>query len=240
MKIKYPSIIVVFLLSLGTVLPGCTNQEGQGGINDQEQPRNITYQPGNPINNLDRGTLNRFIPDTLEPYVTDETSPAGQPPAPAPTPYQLAPTNPGGQGGREVPNNEAQNGTIKQIELQVIELTNRERQRNGLSTLNLNSKVSEVARLKSQDMRDQNFFSHQSPTYGSPFQMMRNFHIQYTTAGENIAAGQRTAEEVFRQWMESPGHRKNILNPQFTQIGVGYVQGGRMGTYWTQMFIKPR
>ena len=91
-----------------------------------------------------------------------------------------------------------------------------------------------MPRKKSQDMHDKNYFSHTSPTYGSPFEMMKQFGIQYRTAGENIAKGQRSAQEVVNAWMNSAGHRANILNKNFTHIGVGYVADGN---YWTQMFI---
>jgi len=94
-----------------------------------------------------------------------------------------------------------------------------------------------MARDKSADMRDHHYFSHQSPTYGSPFDMMKKYGISYTTAGENIAAGQTTPEEVVQAWMNSEGHRANILNPNYTAIGVGYVKGGSYGSYWTQDFI---
>ena len=80
----------------------------------------------------------------------------------------------------------------------------------------------------------QHYFSHTSPTYGSPFQMMKAFGLSYRTAGENIAYGQRTPQEVVNAWMNSSGHRANILNSSYTQIGVGYVANGN---YWTQMFI---
>ena len=83
-------------------------------------------------------------------------------------------------------------------------------------------------------MHDKGYFSHTSPTYGSPFDMIKNFGISYRTAGENIARGQRTPLEVMDAWMNSAGHRANILNASFTQIGVGYVSDGN---YWTQMFI---
>jgi uncharacterized YkwD family protein/spore coat assembly protein SafA len=125
----------------------------------------------------------------------------------------------------------------KSIEEQVISLTNGERQKAGLPALKNNWELSRVARFKSADMRDRNYFSHDSPTYGSPFTMMKNFGISYRTAAENIAAGQRTPDEVVRAWMNSPGHRANILKRDVTEIGVGYVQGGSYGHYWTQMFI---
>ena len=125
----------------------------------------------------------------------------------------------------------------KSIESQVIQLTNQERAKNGLKPLAADWQLSRVARYKSADMRDKNYFSHTSPTYGSPFTMMKNFGINYRSAGENIAAGQRTPSEVVQSWMNSPGHRKNILSPTYTHIGVGHATGGSYGHYWTQMFI---
>ncbi|MCA1066313.1 SafA/ExsA family spore coat assembly protein [Rossellomorea sp. AcN35-11] len=127
---------------------------------------------------------------------------------------------------------------VKSVEGQVIDLTNQEREKNGLSPLQLDWQLSRVARYKSRNMRDVGYFSHRSPTYGSPFDMMKSFNIQYRQAAENIAAGQTSPEQVVREWMESPGHRKNILNGSYTHIGVGYAKGGSYGTYWTQMFIK--
>lgn len=127
---------------------------------------------------------------------------------------------------------------IKSVERQVIDLTNQERAKNGLPALKANWQLSRVARYKSRDMANNNYFSHQSPTYGSPFDMMRDFNVSYRRAAENIAAGQRTPAEVVDGWMNSPGHRKNILDPNLNQIGVGYAEGGSYGVYWTQMFIS--
>lgn len=119
-------------------------------------------------------------------------------------------------------------------EERVVELVNQERAKVGLKPLTMNLKLSEVARAKSQDMHDKNYFSHTSPTYGSPFDMMKQFGITYRTAGENIAMGYRTPEAVMEGWMNSPGHKANILNSSYTEIGVGYVSDG---SYWTQEFI---
>jgi uncharacterized YkwD family protein/spore coat assembly protein SafA len=127
--------------------------------------------------------------------------------------------------------------SVKQIENEVVRLTNEQRAKYGLPPLKMDWQLARVARYKSADMRDKNYFQHNSPTYGSPFTMMKNFGIQYRTAGENIAAGQRTPQEVVNSWMNSPGHRANILNRNFTHIGVGYARGGSYGHYWTQMFI---
>lgn len=129
--------------------------------------------------------------------------------------------------------------TIKRIEQEVIRLTNIERQKYGLPPLKYNWQLSRVARYKSEDMRDRGYFSHNSPTYGSPFDMMRAFNIRYSAAGENIAKGQRSAQEVVNAWMRSSGHRANILNKSFTEIGVGYAIDSRGIRYWTQMFIRP-
>ncbi len=125
----------------------------------------------------------------------------------------------------------------KSIEQQVLDLVNKERTSNGLSPLTLNAEVSKVAQMKSEDMRDKNYFSHTSPTYGSPFDMLKKFNVKYTYAGENIAKGQKTPEAVVNAWMNSEGHRANILNPNYTQMGIGYALKGST-PYWTQMFIK--
>ena len=119
-------------------------------------------------------------------------------------------------------------------EKEVVRLVNEARRNNGIGELTYNWELSRVARYKSQDMRDNSYFSHTSPTYGSPFKMIKSFGISYKTAGENIARGQASPSAVVNAWMSSPGHRANILNPSFTEIGVGYVADGR---YWTQMFI---
>lgn len=128
-------------------------------------------------------------------------------------------------------------GDIKSVEQEVIRLTNKERAKQGLPALKSDWQLSRVARYKSRDMRDQGYFAHNSPTYGSPFEMMKSFNISYRKAAENIAAGQRTPQEVVQAWMDSPGHRKNILDKDLTYIGVGYAEGGSYGNYWTQQFI---
>jgi uncharacterized YkwD family protein/spore coat assembly protein SafA len=128
--------------------------------------------------------------------------------------------------------------SVKSFERQVIDLTNQERQKAGLAPLQLDWQLSRVARYKSRDMRDTGYFGHKSPQYGSPFDMMKRFNVQYSSAGENIAVGQTSPEQVVKEWMNSPGHRKNILNDTYTYIGAGYAKGGSYGTYWTQMFIS--
>lgn len=126
---------------------------------------------------------------------------------------------------------------IKALEKQVLTIVNSERAKNGLKALSHNWQLSRVARYKSQDMIDKKYFSHTSPTYGSPFNMMKNFGINYRTGGENIAYGQRTPSEVMNSWMNSPGHRQNILSSNYSQLGVGVARSSSGQLYWTQMFI---
>ena len=123
---------------------------------------------------------------------------------------------------------------VKSYEEQVAELVNAKRKAAGLKALKLNWELSRVARVKAQDMKDNKYFAHNSPVYGTPFNMIKNFGISYKTAGENIAKGQRTPQAVVDAWWNSEGHRKNMMNSSYTEIGVGYVADGY---YWVQMFI---
>lgn len=127
--------------------------------------------------------------------------------------------------------------TVISYEQEVIRLVNEIRTENGLKSLTYDWELGRVARYKSQDMKDNYYFSHTSPVYGTPFQMIKNFGISYKSAGENIAKGYTTPQAVVNGWMNSSGHRANILNANYTHIGVGYVSSGN---YWTQMFISNR
>lgn len=124
---------------------------------------------------------------------------------------------------------------IKAYEQEVIRLVNAERTKQGLKELQYDWELARVARYKSEDMRDNKYFSHTSPVYGSPFDMIKNFGITYKAAAENIAKGQTTPEQVVKSWMNSSGHRANILSTKYTHIGVGYAKDGHI---WTQQFIS--
>ena len=126
--------------------------------------------------------------------------------------------------------------TVNSMEKQVASLTNSERKAKGLSALTLDNQLSKLARLKAEDMAKKGYFSHTSPTYGSAFDMMNKYGVSYRTAGENIAKGQKTAESVMNGWMNSSGHRANILSSAYTNIGVGYAKDSRGNTYWVQIF----
>ena len=121
-------------------------------------------------------------------------------------------------------------------EKEVFDLINKQRTQNGLSPLKENSELQRVARIKAQDMVNNNYFSHTSPTYGSPFDMMKSFKISYNTAGENIA-GNTSNSAAVTAWMNSPGHKANILNGNFNQTGIGVVKGSKYGKIYVQMFI---
>lgn len=117
----------------------------------------------------------------------------------------------------------------------ILNLVNRERVSRGLKPMKLNSRLNELAKIKSDDMHKNSYFSHRSPVYGSLFDLMKKYDINYMTAGENIAKGQDTPEFVMKSWMDSSGHRKNILNPRFEEMGVSRDEYGE--NIWTQMFI---
>lgn len=151
-----------------------------------------------------------------------------------PAPVQPQPQQPAEENNNGQNNQQEQLGQLNQYEQQVVELTNQERAKHGLQPLEIDYELSRVAREKSRDMAINNYFDHNSPVYGSPFDMMRSYGINYRTAGENIAKGQRTPQEVVNAWMNSPGHRANILSADYTHIGVGYVE---QGNHWTQQFI---
>ncbi|MDD2409558.1 MAG: SafA/ExsA family spore coat assembly protein [Bacilli bacterium] len=127
---------------------------------------------------------------------------------------------------------------IKSLELEVIRLVNSERERAGITPLIENNNLNNIARTKSQDFINNNYFSHNSPIYSSPFDMLDSYGIRYTAAAENIASGQRDPIEVMHYWMGSSGHKANILNPTLNQIGVGVARDKDGNLYWTQMFIR--
>lgn len=121
-------------------------------------------------------------------------------------------------------------------ELEVFNLINAQRTKNGLSALKIDSEVQNVARIKAQDMVNNNYFSHNSPIYGSPFDMLKSFKVSYKTAGENIAGNSSNSAAV-NAWMNSSGHKANILNSSFNYTGIGVVTGSKYGKIYVQMFI---
>ncbi|MCW2278485.1 LysM peptidoglycan-binding domain-containing protein [Heliophilum fasciatum] len=162
------------------------------------------------------------------PKTTTVTLPT-MPTAPATTPTTTIPTTTSPTPTTTTPATTTQ----QEYTRQVADLVNAERAKAGLAPLKLDSNLSNVAQVKAKDMIVNNYFSHTSPTYGSPFDMMKSFGINYSWAGENIAKGQTSPAQVMQDWMNSSGHKANILNANYNTIGVGYYQGA-----WVQMFIK--
>ncbi|GAA4713809.1 CAP domain-containing protein [Brevibacillus fulvus] len=128
-----------------------------------------------------------------------------------------------------------QTASVSAFASQVADLVNQERAKAGLKPLQMDSQLSAMATDKAKDMANNHYFDHNSPTYGSPFEMMEQYGINYSYAGENIAMGQRSPQQVMEDWMNSSGHRANILNANYTKIGVAYYNG-----YWVQEFTKSR
>ena len=176
------------------------------------------------------------------PSTTPQQKPESTPSTPSTTPQQKpesTPSTPSTNPEQKPESTPEQKPStdFSSYQQQVLDLVNAERTKRGISALTLDSNLSSVATKKSQDMVNKNYFDHTSPTYGSPFDMMKQFGISYRTAGENIAKGQKNPQEVVTAWMNSEGHRKNILNPNFTNLGVGIAKDSKGTTYWTQMFI---
>ena len=126
--------------------------------------------------------------------------------------------------------------TLTADELETFNLINQQRINNGLSALKIDSEVQRVARIKAQDMVNNNYFDHNSPTYGTPFNMLKNFGISYNSAGENIAGNSSNSAAV-TAWMNSSGHRANILNGSYNYTGIGVVSSPKYGKIYVQMFI---
>jgi uncharacterized YkwD family protein len=231
---KISRILICAIVPL-TILTACNTQNDNQEL---AEPRDINYEPVRFGPNENQGTdnlkrnevpfnLNRNTNENtgIDPNINRDYVPQN---GNEPNTAQENNANSTNQG-----NQNPSQGFVQEV----IDLTNKEREKNGLSSLKSDSELSNVAQVKSEDMVKKDYFSHTSPTYGSPFEMMENFGIEYSTAAENIAAGQKSPEAVVNAWMKSAGHRKNILNKQVTHIGVGISQDQSQGIYWTQMFI---
>ncbi|WP_051412132.1 CAP domain-containing protein [Halonatronum saccharophilum] len=129
--------------------------------------------------------------------------------------------------------------SLTRDEEEMLNLVNKVRIDKGLDPLKVDFDLVQVARVKSQDMIDEDYFSHFSPNYGSPFDMMRELNISYYIAGENIAGAPNVAL-AHENLMNSPSHRDNILHSEYTHIGVGIIDGGRYGKMFSQEFARLR
>lgn len=137
----------------------------------------------------------------------------------------------------ESTNQNTQTSSMNTNEKEVFDLINKQRTNNGLQALKVDEEVQRVARIKAQDMVDNNYFSHNSPTYGSPFEMLKSFKVSYQSAAENIAGNSSNSGAV-TSWMNSSGHKANILNGNYTYTGIGVVSSSKYGKVFVQMFIS--
>ncbi|KPV55575.1 serine protease [Paenibacillus sp. A3] len=193
-------------------IPGFNNGWQQPTTPAKPQPVPAKPQPTTPVKP-------QPVPAKPQP-----TTPVQQQPT---TPVQQQPTTPA-----KPDSGSKQETSQSAFASQVVNLVNQERAKAGLQPLASDSALTAMALDKAKDMYNNGYFDHTSPTYGSPFDMMRSYGIRYSYAGENIAKGQRSPQEVMNAWMNSDGHRKNILSPNFTKIGVAYYNG-----VWVQEFI---
>lgn len=184
-----------------------------------QQPQTEKPQADKPVDTPQTSKPETTKPETTKPETTQPETSKPETSTPSTTPSQ--------------PSESAGTTEKSNFASEVVTLVNKERANAGLKPLTVHAKLTTVALDKAKDMSDNNYFSHTSPTHGSPFDMMKAYGISYGYAGENIAKGQRTPQEVMNSWMNSQGHRENILSPNFTKIGVGYYNG-----YWVQEFIS--
>ena len=139
-------------------------------------------------------------------------------------------------GSNENSTTDNQTSSMNADEKEVFDLINKQRINNGLTALKVDNEVQRVARIKAEDMVQNNYFAHESPTYGTPFNMLNSFKISYKSAGENIAANSSNSGAV-NAWMNSSGHKANILSSKYNYTGIGVVSSPKYGKIYVQMFI---
>ncbi|MDL2301693.1 CAP domain-containing protein [Lachnospiraceae bacterium OttesenSCG-928-D06] len=218
-----------------------TCQKGQGNKNiiaikgnDMNDLINQLNQMGVSLNPQDcfpnRTPVNPCVPETPtrpETPVSPETPTKPETPAIPETPVSPeTPTNP------EAPKEEVDSLSYAE---QVVKLVNEEREKAGLSPVVLDESIESAALVRAKETEKS--FSHTRPNGQSFSTALKEAGVNYRGAGENIAMGQKTPEEVMEGWMNSTGHRANILSKNYTKIGVGYYQNARGTSYWTQLFV---
>jgi uncharacterized protein YkwD len=121
---------------------------------------------------------------------------------------------------------------------EVLALTNRERESHGVAPLVWDDGAAEAAYEHSWDMHVRDYFDHVDPDGNGPAERLAEQEVLFLYAGENIARGQRSPMEVVQAWMDSPGHRENLLSPVWTHVGIGVHTGPDRGPWWTQEFYR--
>lgn len=131
---------------------------------------------------------------------------------------------------------DTENAILSGEEQEVLNLINIERQKEGLSELKASSELQEVAKLKAEDLVNNNYFSHTSPILGTPFEMLKNEGVMYKYAGENLA-GNETGVKAVKAWMNSPAHKDNILDSDYEYTGIAVVDSEVYGKVYVQLFL---
>lgn len=214
----------LFLVALTAVLIGTSTLPAAAA-------NTVTFSGiGSTLNQIYFGAKPIVVQPVPQPTPTPAPTPKPTPtPTPAPTPVPTPPTTPAS-------NPSGLPTALTAMEQQMVSLVNQERSKQGLKPLEVDMRLVKAARMKSQDMISKNYVGHISPTYGSPFDMMKSMGITYQVAGENIA-GAGTVDRAHTNLMNSAGHRANILYSSYTKVGIGIIQGGPYGLMITQMFI---
>ena len=190
---------------------------------------NTTQSPETGVESPDSATPTA-LPATEAP-VSPTQAPSGTPTAaPAPTRTPAATQAPSTEDDYTTQSASAQ-------EQKMLNLLNQDRNNNGLPSLALDPTLSDIARIKSRDMRDNRYFAHQSPTYGNVRDMLRSFGYAFNGAGENIAH-HATVEKAQAAFMSSAGHRQNILSSAWTKVGIGICFDANGFVYVTQIFAR--
>lgn len=221
----------------GIVLPECelpeNNRPGVNGpeadIPEAELP-DVNLPGGS-------GSGNDNITEDVTPEVRPEQKPEQKPEEkPEQKPEEKPEQKPESKPEESPEQTPEEEGAIHPYIQQVVNLVNAERAKEGLAPLTINTKVQAAAQVRAKECEQS--FSHTRPNGTSFATALKEQNVSYRSAGENIAWGQRSPQEVVNAWMNSSGHRANIMNANFTTIGVGYYQNAKGTNYWCQLFTR--
>ena len=240
-------VFLLLLLSVQFAWPDQDGKSGRGELPPVQEAGETNYEDYK-NNNADKGNNQ---PEAPKQEYADETPAAENPPQATDFPPPPEKAAEPGKNNKDTAGAQKQSSKPEpeesetaaaeknaQYVLEVFRLTNAEREKAGLEPLRLHEELCDVALLKARDMHDNEYFSHDSPLYGSPLDMVNSFAIPNKGVGENIAGGYRTPEDVVQAWMKSEGHRENILRAEFTSIGIGFYRGTKnYEYYWVQLFL---
>lgn len=243
--------VVTLTVSALLVIGGFVILGRSGDLRPGHSPTHSgTVTPSSRVDSVEESGRTPPTSQATTPSATASTSPSPTAPTPRlslttrpPAPLVTAPAptrSPApGTAGAPSPTSTAASGAPPPragVAHQIVALVNTERTRAGCAAVSTNAALQRAAQEHSDDMATRGYFSHTSPDGSTFADRIRAAGYRGGAIGENIAAGQRSAQEVMRGWMASPGHRANILNCAYRDIGVGYATGGPYGTYWTQTF----